>query len=171
MNSTRRTLALIGAPLLMLGFFLPVVSFLGLINLSYFDLVRFSARFSTGLIILGLGAISLFLALKHNYKPLIVTGALALAVLAFDFITYKTALAKMSPMGDGISAGAGGSSGPQFGEFASEMAGALIQPGSGMFIMAAAAILLIVAGTMKDKLPATTPTDWNNNPPPPMNYS
>ena len=151
MNSTRRTLALIGAPILMLGFFLPVVSFLGLINLSYFDLLRVSARFATGLIILALGGISLFLALKHNFKPLIVTGILALAVLAFDFITYKKALANMSPMGR-TTPDAGETAGPQFGEFANELASALIQPGWGMFIMAAGAILLIVAGVMKDKL-------------------
>lgn len=169
MNSTRRTLALIGAPLLILGFFLPLVSFLGLISLSYFDLLRISARFATGLIILGLGGISLFLALKSNFKPLIVTGVLALAVLAFDFITYKNALSKMSPMGE-MTPDAEGASGPQFGRFASELAGVMIQPAFGMFLLVAGAILLIVAGAMKDKLPANAP-DWNNNPPPPMNYS
>jgi hypothetical protein len=169
MNSTRRTLALIGAPLLMLGFFLPAVSFLGLINLSYFDLLRVSSRFATGLIILLLGGISLFLALKSNFKPLLATGILALAVLAFDFITYKKVLAEMSPRGVS-NANMGGGMGPQFGEFANQLASALIQPGWGMFIIFAGAILLIVAGAMKDKLPANV-TDWNDNPPPPMNYS
>ena len=170
MNSTRRTLALIGAPLLILGFFLPVISFFGLINLSYFDLLRVSARFVTGLIILGLGGISLFLALKNNFKALIVTGVLALAVLAFDFITYKKALADMSPTGGGIDADAGGPASPQFGRFANELAGVLIQPAWGMFLMVAGAILLIVAGAMKDKL-APNQVDWNQNPPPPINYS
>ena len=170
MNSNRRTLALIGAPLLMLGFFLPAVSIFGLINFSYFDLVRLSARFATGIIIFGLGGISLFLALKRNFKPLLVTGILALAVLAFDFITYKKALANMSPTGRINPDTGGAASGPQFGEFMSELAGVVIQPAWGMFLMAGGAILLIVSGVMKDKLPAN-PSDWNRNPPPPMNYS
>jgi hypothetical protein len=169
MNSTRRTLALIGAPVLMLGFFLPVLSLFGLLNFSYFDLLRLSARFATGLIILALGGLSLFLALKNNFKPLIATGVLALAVLAFDFITYKKALAGLSPAGR-IESGAGGGTGPQLGEFVNELASVAIQPSWGMFFMAGAAILLIVAGTMKDKTPVSS-TDWNRNPPPPMNYS
>ena len=153
----------------MLGFFMPLVSFFGLISLSYFDLLRISARFATGLIILGLGGISLFLALKHNFRPLIVTGILALAVLAFDFITYKKALADLSPTGE-IKSDAGGTAAPQFGQFVNELAAVVIQPAWGMFLLAAGAILLIVAGAMKDNLP-TNYTDFNNNPPPPMNYS
>jgi hypothetical protein len=168
MKSNQRTLAIIGASVLMLGFFLPVISFLGFINLSYFDLVRVSARFSTGLLILALGATSLFLALKNNFKPLLGTGILALAVLAFDFITYKRAMAGLSPNGQ-IGSGAGGGSSVDL-QFNSELVGMVLQPAWGMFIMIAGAILLIVAGALKNNTSTNGP-DWNRNPPPPMNYT
>jgi hypothetical protein len=169
MNSTRRTLAIVGASILTLGFFLPVISFLGLINLSYFDLVRVSTRFATGLVVFALGGISLFFALKNNLKPLIATGILALAVLVYDFMTYKKAVAGLSPSGR-MNPDTGGAAG-QFGDFANELTGLAIQPAWGMFMMAIAAILLIVASAMKDK-PPMNHTDWNRNPPPPpMNYS
>jgi 4-amino-4-deoxy-L-arabinose transferase-like glycosyltransferase len=170
MGSNKRTLAIVGASVLMLGFFLPVVTFLGFLSWSYFDLLtKVSVRFITGLFIFALGALSLLLALKNNFKPLIVTGVLALAILAFDFITYKRAAADLSSTG-GIGTATGGGSLDPSGQFVSELAGIVIQPAWGMFIMVAGAIVLIVAGAMKDKTPASGP-DWNRNPPPPMNYS
>lgn len=164
----KRTLAIIGASVLILGFFLPLISVFGLISFSYFDLLtKVSARFSTGLVILLLGLLSLALALKNNFRQLIATGAMALCVLVFDFVTYKSFLRGMAPAGGGISSGEGG--GPaQFDQMADQFLGVLVQPAFGMFLLAAAAILLIVVGAMKDK-PAAP--DWNNNPPPPMNYS
>ena len=169
MASTKRTLGIIGASALMLGFFLPLISFLGFITLSYFDLLtKVSARFITGVVILALGGLSLFLALKNNFKPLIGTGILALAILAFDFITYKTFLSRYSPVGK-TSPGIEGASGP-FGQGFEEFVGFVMQPGWGMFIMAIGGILLIVAGALTDKRPLDGP-DWNRNPPPPMNYT
>ena len=171
MESNKRTLAIIGASLLMLGFFLPVISFFGLLSWSYFDLLtKVSVRFLTGLVIFALGGLSLLLALKHNFKPLIGTGILALAILAFDFITYKrVAAGLMSSTGQtGIDASAGSSA--ELGRFGDELAGVIIQPAWGLFIMAAGAILLIVAGALKNKTITNEP-DWNRNPPPPMNYS
>ncbi|MDT4896096.1 MAG: hypothetical protein QOH25_1173 [Acidobacteriota bacterium] len=172
MGSNKRTLALIGASALMLGFFLPVITFLGFVNWSYFDLLtKVSTRFITGLIIFALGGLSLFLALKNNFKPLIATGILALAILAFDFITYKRWLAGLSPTGRiGSGSGTLGKSPADFGRFADELAGIVIQPAWGMFILAIAAILLIVAGASKNPIP-TNGTDWNKNPPPPLDYS
>ena len=180
MASTKRTLGIIGASALMLGFFLPVVSFLGLIGLNYFDLLtKVSARFVTGLVLLALGGLSLFLALKNNFKPLIGTGVLALAVLLFDFMTYKKFLASYSPFGQTgtVSSGTGTSNsgslgtitGP-FGQNAEDLLGLVIQPSWGMFIMAVGAILLIVAGALTDKRHPDG-TDWNRTPPPPMNYT
>lgn len=169
MASTKRTLGMIGASVLMLGFFLPLISFFGIISLSYFDLLtKISARFMTGLVILALGGLSLFLALKNNFRPLIGTGILALAVLAFDFATYKKFLASYSPMGQ-IGSGSGGSSGP-FGQNAEDLVGFVIQPGWGMFLIAIGGILLIIAGALTDKRPLNG-SDWNRNPPPPMNYT
>jgi hypothetical protein len=165
MGSNKRTLAIIGASVLMLGFFLPAISFFGLLSFSYFDLLtKASVRFITGLVIFALGGFSLFLALKNNFKPLIGTGILALAILVFDFITFKKALA--GSMGTGAAAGPS----PDLGRFGEEMAGLVIQPAWGIYLTALAAILLIVTGAMKDNAP--TGTDWNRNPPPPpMNYS
>ena len=179
MSSTKRTLGIIGASALMLGFFLPVVSFLGFIGLNYFDLLtQVSARFVTGLFLLALGGLSLFLALKNNFKPLIGTGILALAVLLFDFITYKKFLAGYAPFGQtGTISSGTGSSGPgglrttgPFGQSAEDLVGLIIQPSWGMFIMAVGAILLIVAGALTDKRHPDG-QDWNRNPPPPMNYT
>ena len=95
-----------------------------------------------------------------------VNNLLALAVLVFDFVTYKSFIRGLAPAG-GIAGGAGGGS-AQADQFADQFLGVLVQPAFGMFLLAAGAILLIVAGAMKDK-PAAP--DWNNNPPPPMNYS
>jgi hypothetical protein len=171
MGSNQRTLAIVGASMLILGFFLPLLSFFGLLNFSYFDLLtKASMRFITGLVIFALGGLSLFLALKNNFKPLIGTGTLALAILIFDYITFKNALAgAMSPTGAADSGTLGGSS-ADFGRFGGELAGVLIQPAWGMFILLAGAILLIVAGALKNKTSINGP-DWNRNPPPPMNYS
>ncbi len=166
MEKNKRTIALIGASVLTLGFFMPLISVFGLLNFSYFDLLtRVSARFSTGLVILALGLISIALALKSNFRPLVVTGVLALAVLVFDFVTYKSFLRGMAPLG-----GMAGGQSAQADQLADQFLGVLIQPAWGMFLMAAAAILLIVVGAMKGS-PAAPGTDWNNNPPPPMNYS
>jgi hypothetical protein len=169
MGNTKRTLAIIGASALILGFFLPLISVFGLLTFSYLDLVtKVSARFSTGIVILALGVLSLALALKNNFRPLIGTGALAFAVLLFDFVTYKSFLRGMAPMG-GVSGGSGGAP-AEADQFADQFLGIVIQPAFGMFLLAAGAILLVVAGAMKDK-PAAPGVDWNNNPPPPMNYS
>ncbi len=168
MASNQRTLAIIGASMLLLGFFLPAISFLGLLNFSYFDLLRLSARFSTGLVIFALGGLSLFLALKNNFKPLIGTGILALVILIFDFITYKKALAGLSPAGR-MGTGTLGATSTESGQL-DELAGMFIQPGWGMYIIAIGAILLIVAGALKNKSSMNGP-DWNQNPPPPMNYT
>jgi hypothetical protein len=170
MGSNKRTIALIGASALMLGFFLPIISFLGFVSFSYFDLLtKVSTRFITGLVIFALGGVSLLLALKNNFKPLIATGILALIILAFDFITYKRALADLSPTGRMGTSTLGGAP-TDFGQFANELAGIVLQPAWGMFILAIAAIVLIVAGATKNPTPVSG-TDWNKNPPPPMDYS
>jgi 4-amino-4-deoxy-L-arabinose transferase-like glycosyltransferase len=157
--------------MLLVGFFLPVISFFGLLSFSYFDLLtKVSARFITGLVIFALGGLSLLLALKNNFKPLIGTGILALAILAFDFITYKKAMAgSMSPTGQ-TGTDTTGSVSADFGRFGEELAGIVMQPAWGVFIMAAGAILLIVAGAMKNKT-SMNGQDWRQNPPPPMNYT
>ena len=169
MGSNKRTLGIVGASMLILGFFLPLISVFGLLTFSYLDLLtKVSARFSTGLVILAAGGLSLALALKNNLKPLIMTGALALAVLVFDFVTYKSAIRNLAPSG-GIESGAGPSI-KLDDEMTNQFIGVLVQPSFGIFVIAAGAILVIVAGALKDK-PIPPGTDWRNSPPPPMNYS
>lgn len=171
MKSNRHIVAIIGASLLLLGFFLPVISIFGLLNFSYFDLLtKVSLRFLTGLAIFALGGLSLFLALKNNFKPLLGTGILTLAILAFDYITYKRAAAGLMSSGGQTGSDTVGGSTVELGQFGGELAGVIMQPAMGLFILAAGAILLIVAGAMKNKTPMDA-TDWNRNPPPPMNYS
>lgn len=171
-SNTKRTLGIVGASLLILGFFLPLISIFGLLTFSYLDLLtKVSARFSTGLIILALGGLSLALALKNNFKPLIGTGALALAVLVFDYLTYKSAIRNLASQGIGTGAGAGTEMPIKLDdEFTNQFIGVVIQPSFGIFVILAGAILLIVAGALKDK-PIIPGTDWHNSPPPPMNYS
>lgn len=164
MNSNRRVLGLIGASLLVLGFFMPLVSFLGLISLSYLDLLTtVSARFITGLFVLALGGLSLALALKNSFRPLLGTGIAALLILCFDFATYKSALAGRVP------AAGTGTGGERLGQFLEQAAGILIRPSWGMYLLLAGSILLIIAGAMKGS--PVAPRDWRNTPPPPMSYT
>jgi hypothetical protein len=159
-----RTLAIIGSSLLILGVFMPLISFLGLISISYFQLAQFSAKFSTGIVVALAGIVSLILALKNQYKPLIAAGLLALVILLIDFFRIKSAIASGLPLQ---------LPGQRPGMDPAMMGQALqsvIQISWGMFVMVAGAILLIVAGAKKDKAHLSS-TDWKSNPPPPMNYS
>lgn len=145
-----RILGLIGSALLILGIFLPIVSVMGLINFSYFDLIRLdTGTFFTGIILLLLGIGSLLLSLKNMYKALIATGVVSLALLAFDFFRIKSAMSE--------GASTGGGTGAQMAEAASI--------GWGLYIMLIAAILLIVAGVMKSSAP--TGPAYGAPPPPP----
>jgi hypothetical protein len=160
-----RTLAIIGSSLLTIGVFMPLISLLGLISISYFQLAQFSSAFFTGIVVAVIGIASLILALKNQYKPLIAAGIMALAILLMDFFRIKSAIASGIPLLQ--------LPGTRPGINPAMMGQALqtvIQISWGMFIMIAGAILLIVAGAKKDKALLNS-TDWNRNPPPPMNYS
>jgi hypothetical protein len=153
-----RILGIIGSALMILGIFLPIVSIMGLLNFSYFNMIQLApGTFFTGLLLLLLGIGSLILALKHMYKPLIATGVASLAILAFDFYRIKSGLSEATSSG-----------GEAGGEFARKMSEA-VSIGFGLYVMAIAAILLIVAGAMKSAVPAA-PANWNPPPPPPPPY-
>lgn len=160
-----RTLALIGSSLLILGVFMPLISLLGLISISYFQLAQFSSAFFTAIVVALIGIASLILALKNNYKPLIAGGILALAILLIDFFRIKSAIASGLPLLQ-LPGARPGINPAMMGQALQTV----IQISWGMFVMIAGAILLIVAGAKKDKALLSS-TDWNRNPPPPMNYS
>jgi hypothetical protein len=160
-----RTLAIIGSSLLILGVFMPLISFLGLISISYFQLAQFSSAFFTGIVVALIGIASLILALKNQYKPLIAAGILVLVILLIDFFRIKSAIASGLPLLQ-LPGARPGMNPAMMGEALQTV----IQISWGMFVMIAGGILLIVAGAKKDKALLSS-TDWNRNPPPPMNYS
>ena len=149
-----RILGIIGAALLILGIFMPIVSVMGFISFSYFNLIQMApGTFFTGLLLLLLGIISLILALQYKFKPLIATGVISLGILAFDFYRIKSGLSNTSS-----------SAGEVGGDFAKQMADA-ISLGVGFYLLVIGAILLIVASVMKSSVPVA-PQTWNPPPPP-----
>jgi hypothetical protein len=146
-----RNMGFTGAGLVILGFFLPVVSIMGFLGFSYFTLIQFSPAMLTGAVILILGLVSLFLVLKNNFKPLIVTGILSLLILVVDYIRLKTLVASNFPAMTGV--GGRTSADPEFNARMGQAIGAVIQLSWGAFIIAAGAILLIVVGARKKPLP------------------
>jgi hypothetical protein len=146
-----RILGIIGSALLILGIFLPIVSVMGLISISYFQAIQASpVQAWTGLLLLLLGIASLVCALTNRYKILIATGVVSLCLLALDFVRLKSAL---------------GSAPPDAGEFGQQMASS-VSIGWGLYVMAIGAILLIVAGVMKNTAPVVN-TGYGAPPPPP----
>jgi hypothetical protein len=159
-----RTLGIIGASLLVLGVFMPLITLLGLISISYFQLSQLSAVFSTGIIVALIGIASLIMALKNTYRPLIAAGVLAIVILLVDFFRIKSAIASGLPLLQFPGARPGINP-----AMMGQALQSVIQISWGMFVMIAGAILLIVAGVKKDKARLNS-TDWNRNPPP-MSYS
>lgn len=129
-----RILGIIGAALLVIGIFLPIVSVMGLISISYFDAIKASpAQAWSGLLLLLLGIISLFMAVTNKFKILIATGAFALILLIVDFFRLKNALSNTPA---------------EAGELADQIASS-VSIGWAFYVMAIGAVLLIVAGVMK----------------------
>lgn len=147
-----KILGIVGSALLIVGIFLPIVSVMGLINVSYFDAIRSSPlQGISGLGICILGIVGLLLALQNKSRMLILPGVLALGIIVLDFFRLKSAFASASAADGG-------------GEFAEQMASA-VSIGWGMYVMAIGAIILIIAGVMKSAAPAVNP-GWGAPPPP-----
>jgi hypothetical protein len=150
MNS--RILGIIGAVLIIVGLFMPIVSIFG-INISYFDSIK-SGSGPDGFIFLGLGVISLILALINKTRLLIATGILTLGYVALSFIGYKS---KMNEATSGVNS-----------ELSAQFSG-LIQLQWGWAVLVLGGLLLLVAGIMKKSGPAPIPT--YGAPPPPTGYA
>jgi hypothetical protein len=159
-----KILGIIGSALLIIGIFLPILSFMGIISFSLFTFIQglptgaeampdetgiLSLFRIIGIVILLLGIGSLLLALKNQFKALIATGLVSLCILVFIFIklqSFFSQIAEKTP--------------PE----AREMLGA-ISTGWGLYVMILGAIAVIVAGVMKSPA-ATINPGWGAPPPP-----
>ncbi len=143
-----KILGIAGGALLIIGIFLPIVSLMGF-GISYFDGIKADpAKVITGIGVLVMGIIGLVFALTGKFRLLILPGIVALGLLILDFFRLKSSFS-----------GAGDADMPP------ELASA-VSIGWGMYVMILGAILLIVAGVMKNTAPAINP-GWGAPPPPP----
>jgi 4-amino-4-deoxy-L-arabinose transferase-like glycosyltransferase len=141
-----RILGIIGGVLLVIGVFCPIYGIEGIgINISYLGGLAGTSWQGLLLILLGIAAIAL--AVLRKYKLLLVPGLLALIVLAYEFLTYKS----------------------QF----SEAAGGRIADAEnaisikwGMIVLLLGSLVLLAAGAMGKNLPA--PGAAYGAPPPPQ---
>ncbi|HEY0375520.1 MAG TPA: hypothetical protein VGC87_01025 [Pyrinomonadaceae bacterium] len=162
-----RILGIVGSVLLIVGIFLPVVSgpsvnpnatsaadaFGDTVSYSYFSTLTSGGGFSLGILCAVLGLVSLALIFTRKYKLLVATGGLALAILALDFFVSRSKL----------------------GEIPAEMMTAMGDkaPGFvwvGWLVLALGAILVLLAGIMKNNEPAPGAA-WGSAPPPPPPYT
>jgi hypothetical protein len=150
MNS--RILGIVGSVLIIFSIFLPRVSIFG-INISYFDSIK-SGSGPEGFIFLGLGVISLILALLDKIRFLIATGILTLGYLTVSFIKYKLTMKEITrDVSD---------------ELTSQLTG-LVQLRWGWAVLVLGGLLLVVAGIMKKS--RTSPIPTYGAPPPPPDYA
>jgi hypothetical protein len=158
-----RIIGIVGASLIIAGVFLPIIN-LVIFTPSLFSVITGSFPPAlpgippevssvtnllriVGIIVLLLGAGSLFLALKNQFKALIGTGIVTLCILVFIYIKIQSFL-------NGFTADAP----PE--------AKALVGTGLGLYVMAIGAIGLIVAAVMKSPMPVAS-AGWSAPPPPP----
>ena len=164
-----RIVGIAGSALLIVGIFLPILSFMGILTFSFFTFIQgmptgpgampdetgmLTLFRIIGIVILLLGIGSLLLALKNQLKALIGTGIVALCILAFVFIKLQSFFSQISEK-----ATSGGAP-PE----ARAMLDA-IGTGWGFYVMALGAIALIVAGVMKSSVPVSN-SGWGGAPPP-----
>jgi hypothetical protein len=153
-----RIIGIVGGALLIIGIFLPLISIAGMFSFSSFFLITNAPVSGTWpFILLALcGVAGLLLALTNNYRALLAPGFIALGILVYGFIRWKSEMGSMGGPG-ATEAGADN-------EIAQQMLSS-ISIGVGMYVMALGAIVLIVAGVMKS--PARVGNSgWGGAPPP-----
>jgi hypothetical protein len=141
-----RILGIIGGVLLLIGVFCPIygIELMGL-NVSYIGGVAGTSW--QGLLFILLGIVGIALAVLRKYKLLLIPGILALAVLAYEFLTYKSQFSEAvgGRMADAENA---------------------ISVKWGMIVLLLGALALIAAGVMGRNLPAPG-ANYGAPPPPP----
>jgi hypothetical protein len=135
----KQILAFIGAGLLALGVFAPVLTFLGFISISL------SNSTPDAIILWALAIFSALLAYKKIYTPLWATGLLALGWVAFRFIYFQTNLS--SAMGESATGSPDTTGADAIG---AEFAKAMVSMGWGWVVLAAGAVLIIAAAVVKE---------------------
>lgn len=146
-----RILGIVGGVLLLIGVFCPLVGvdFMGQsMSVSYIGSGNTSWE---GLLMILLGIAGIALAVLRKYKLLLVPGILALAIIAYDYFSFK---AKMSEM---LSAA---------GSRSTELENAVSMKW-GWIVLILGALALLAAGAMGKNLPAPGATYGAPPPPPP----
>ena len=96
----KKNVAMVGAGLLFVGVFLPIVSLPLIGNINYFMNGR-----GDGLIVLVLALIAAGLAVADKVRHVVWPGALSLAVLTFSFVRFQSGMAEMRARMDADLAG------------------------------------------------------------------
>jgi hypothetical protein len=133
----RKTLALTGSAILMVGVFMPIVSLPIIGTMTFFNNGE-----GDGTIVLALGAISLLLVLANRIHLLVVTGLYSLAILGRTFYNIQSRLAEIRTSMERDQAG-----NPFAGLKRSMMEGVQLQWGWALLV--AGAGLLLAAAAMR----------------------
>jgi hypothetical protein len=146
-----RILGIIGGVLLIIGVFCPLigVDIMGQsMNVSYLGSGNTSWE---GLVMILLGIAGIALAVLRKYKYLLILGVLAIAILAYDYFSFKSKLSeRLAGAGDAVR---------------DQMANAISMKW-GWIVLILGALALIAAGAMGRNLPAPG-TNYGAPPPPP----
>jgi hypothetical protein len=132
----KQILGLVGAGLLALGVFAPIITFLGFISISLSNVSTVDM-----IILWALAVISGLLVYKKMYQPLWATGLLSLGWVAFRFIYFQTNM--NSALGGAGSENAADTPGM-------ELTGNLVSMGWGWVVLVAGAALIIAAAAVKE---------------------
>jgi hypothetical protein len=146
-----RILGIVGGVLLLIGVFCPIFGF-DLMGVSQSVAYIGSGNTSwEGLVLILLAIAAIALAVLRKYKMLLIPGVLALVVLAYDYLTYK------SKMSEAL-AGAG--------DAVREQMENAVSLKWGWIVLILGALALIIAGATGRNLPAPGAT-YGGAPPPP----
>jgi hypothetical protein len=150
-----RILGIIGAALVIIGIFLPLVTVsvaqAGISqSASFFDSIK--AGSWEGYVLLLSGIASLILAALRKYRFLIATGLIALIVVVLNFINLKAGLAKALGMADA--------------ESLERMGIEVSTQWLGWIVLIIGSLILIAAGATGRGAPAPG-ANWGAAPPPP----
>ena len=153
-----RILGIVGGVLVLLGIFLPLVTVtIGQAGMSqsvsFFDSIKGGSW--EGWVLLLLGIASIILAVLRQYKFLIVTGVITLAIVVLNYVNMKSSLAK-----------AMGSADP---ETLERMGVDVSTNWLGWLVLIIGSLILIAAGATGKNAPA--PAAWGSAPPPPPPYT